>query len=414
MKILVISYHYLPEENPRVFRWSSIVSHWLSSGHDVSVITATQNNFKEYKKDSSQTIIITENLIGKYIRQFSLEKYPKLIKKCIRLFNEIFIKSIRWPDFSWPWILNARRRALRHLKENQDTDIIISVSHPFSSHLIGNAVKKKYPKIRWIMDIGDPFCFLYDTQPNNFLFYNKLNKYIERKFFSRSNFISVTTKETMDEYSKLFPESKAKIKVIPPLISPESKNFFNNYENKSQLNNKKLRFVYIGTLYAGIRHPKKLLDMLSDVRKYLKSNFEIHFYGPVVDIDISTFNNSYIYFHSSVCHYEALQLMMEADILINIGNTTKFQFPSKLVEYVSTGKPVLNIISNSDDSSLDFLSNYPLSKSIYLSDENKNNVVSEVTDYIKFTLTRRKKVNHVDMSKYEIQNIASQYELMFF
>ena len=430
MKILVITYHYLPEENPRVYRWSSLVSHWLSCGHDVFVITASQNRYMRNNHDSSHILRVEQNIIGKISYQLTLKNTsseipnpkelrilkncPEILIKWMKGFYSFVIKRFQWPDFAWPWIVNARRRAFQFLKDNSDTDIVISVSHPFSSHLVGYAVKKKYPKIRWVMDAGDPFCFLSESQPNNFKIYNRLNKYIERKFFSQSNFISVTTKETKVVYSKLFPENKAKIKVIPPLINSEAKNIVNIKPKKSQLNNKKLRLVYIGTLYSGIRHPKKMLDMLDDVRTLLNIDFEIHFYGLVNDVDISKLNNSYIYFHGSVSHKEALQLMMQADILINIGNSTKFQFPSKLVEYVSTGKPVLNVISNVDDSSLDFLSNYPISKTIYLSDENINTVVNEVADYIKFTSTRRGIVDHTDTSKYDVQNIANQYEVMFF
>lgn len=430
MKILIISYYYSPDENPRVYRWNSLLSHWISCGHDVSVITASQNRYMRNKGNPSHIIRVSENIIGKIGYQLKLKnisselpvsKKLKILRycsevliKCIKGFYSFTVKKLQWPDFAWPWILNARRRALQFLKDNSDTDIVISVSHPFSSHLIGYAVKKKYPKIRWVMDLGDPFCFLSESQPNNFNIYNRLNKNIERKFFSQSNFISVTTKETKVEYSKLFPENKAKIKVIPPLINSEAKNIVNIKPKKSQLNNKKLRLLYIGTLYSGIRHPKKMLDMLDDVRTLLNIDFEIHFYGLVNDVDISNMNRSYIYFHGGVSHKEALQLMMQADILINIGNSTKFQFPSKLVEYVSTGKPLLNVISNVDDSSLDFLSNYPISKTICMSDENKNTIVNEVADYIKFTSTRRGILCHIDTSKYDVQNIANQYESMFF
>ena len=65
MKILVISYHYVPEENPRVFRWSSIVSHWLSCGHDISVITAADDKHDRNIQDSLHVISVSENLIGR-------------------------------------------------------------------------------------------------------------------------------------------------------------------------------------------------------------------------------------------------------------------------------------------------------------------------------------------------------------
>jgi hypothetical protein len=47
------------------------------------------------------------------------------------------------------------------------------------------------------------------------------------------------------------------------------------------------------------------------------------------------------------------------DVLVNIGNATSHQLPSKLVEYVASGKPILNIARTSSDSSARFLAGYP-------------------------------------------------------
>lgn len=425
-KILIVSYHYLPEENPRVFRWSSIVSHWISCGYNISLMTVSQDKSITKTEDGLNIIRVQENLIGK-IRSasrantsssgqdnielptfFNFVKKSKWIKKIYLL----VIKRLQWPDFAWTWILNARKEILLHLENNPDIDTIISVSHPFSSHVVGFIAKRKYPNIRWIIDIGDPFCFLAESPPNNFLIYNKLNKFIERKYLSLSDFISVTTSEAKNEYLKLFPENKEKISVIPPILSSEATNIFKSSAKKHQSNSKKLKLVYIGTLYSGIRHPQKLLNMLEDVRTILDRDFEVHFIGPVNDVNISKLANSYTYFHGTVTHNSALQFMLDADILINIGNSTRYQLPSKLVEYVCSGKPVLNVISSKNDSSRAFLANYQMSKTVELSVEITNETLREVADFIKFASTNNFMVNNSDMSKYSVKNISKQYELM--
>ncbi len=74
MKILIVSYHYLPEENPRTFRWSSIVSHWLSCGYDVSVITASQDKHGSKTQDCLHVIRVPENLIGRIRHKLSRKK----------------------------------------------------------------------------------------------------------------------------------------------------------------------------------------------------------------------------------------------------------------------------------------------------------------------------------------------------
>ena len=404
------------------------MSQLLSRGHSVSVITSSDNN--QYKKDgdSMHIIRVPENLIGrirskiskKYISnpglnesKFSRHKGSKLISNVVKGLYSFAIKKFQWPDFAWTWIFNARKAVFNYLEDNSEIDVVISVSHPFSSHLVGSIVKQKYPNIRWIMDIGDPFCFLIQSPPNNFLIYNRLNKFIERKYFSIADYISVTTSETKSEYLKLFPEIDRKIIVIPPILSNLASKILKTEKEKLKSNHQPLRLVYIGTLYSGIRHPKKILKILAEVRTLLNSDFEIHFYGPTNDIEISNLTNSYTFFHGAISHDAALRFMLDADILINIGNSTQFQLPSKLVEYICSGNPVLNIISSSSDSSKVFLTHCQMAKTIELSGEITKEIVNEVADYISFASTNILKVNNSDLSKFSVQNISKQYEVLF-
>jgi hypothetical protein len=51
--------------------------------------------------------------------------------------------------------------------------------------------------------------------------------------------------------------------------------------------------------------------------------------------------------------------MRDADILVNIGNATPHQLPSKLVEYAAAARPILNLASATDDTAVAFLVAYP-------------------------------------------------------
>jgi hypothetical protein len=44
MKILIISYSYYPDLNPRAFRWTSIAEYWARKNYDVTVITTSNQN----------------------------------------------------------------------------------------------------------------------------------------------------------------------------------------------------------------------------------------------------------------------------------------------------------------------------------------------------------------------------------
>ena len=105
--------------------------------------------------------------------------------------------------------------------------------------------------------------------------------------------------------------------------------------------------------------------------------------------------------------------MWEADVLINIGNTTTFQLPSKLIEYASMSKPILNISSVNGDSSTKFLSSYPLAKNIYIEDLITDDLIKETADYLNNVSIMDLNYNDTWLNSYTIENIAKEYESLF-
>ena len=75
-----------------------------------------------------------------------------------------------------------------------------------------------------------------------------------------------------------------------------------------------------------------------------------------------------------VPHCEAVNSMLSADCLVNVGNSTSYQLPSKLIEYMATGNPILNISSISDDLSSKMLQNYPGGYNWTLYNDNDNDL----------------------------------------
>ena len=61
----------------------------------------------------------------------------------------------------------------------------------------------------------------------------------------------------------------------------------------------------------------------------------------------------------------ALQAMADADIMINIGNSVPVHMPSKTLEYINTGKPMVNIYKMEDCPTLYYTKRYPLALNLY-------------------------------------------------
>lgn len=121
----------------------------------------------------------------------------------------------------------------------------------------------------------------------------------------------------------------------------------------------KLTCVFAGRIYHGIRNPAytvKLFEQLTD------RNIQLHMYG-VTDEELASFKikpTAGTVFCHGLCPLEQVQeKIRQADIVVNIGNIMTNQVPSKIFEYISSCKPIINIAANSNCPSVAYLNRYP-------------------------------------------------------
>lgn len=380
-RILIISHSYKPCLTPRSFRWTAIAEKWVQQGGKVDVVCSWLPGLSRSEIVSGVAVYRVGGEIIERMRSIlrpesqSATEYKNnsssstvknnmpasLIMTAVRFIHDIFWKNLYWPDYACTWIGPASNKALE-LCRTEDYSAIISVSDPFSSHLAGRKVKLHYQQVNWLVDIGDPFCFRDDIPTNNLRIYKSLNVKAERAIFDEADGISVTCQQTADKYAELFTEFKNKIEVIPPLLSitPGQKKTGTFFPSSSSL-----RFLYIGTLYRSIRSPELLLKLFALLNENNPSTkIELHFVGSInkcedLFLKYHQMIGSQIFLHGQVDRDSAICAMEEADILVNIGNFNCYQLPSKIVEYASLGKPILNLTTIDDDSSQLFLKDYP-------------------------------------------------------
>jgi hypothetical protein len=125
-----------------------------------------------------------------------------------------------------------------------------------------------------------------------------------------------------------------------------------NYEDKITL-------LFAGRIYTDIRSPEFFLRVISK----LDERFRIVFIGqdchnikkyilPETKVEIIT--------RPAIPYSEILQEMANADILINIGNSVPVHLPSKTLEYINTGKPIVNFYKFDKCPTLYCTERYPL------------------------------------------------------
>ena len=372
MKVLIICYCYPPDPGPRAYRWSAIAEHWADMGHEMHVISGWKLGALEEELLGAVHVhrvggAFSENLRlwierrrgraknGGPQREESLggERFSGWAR-IAKILHDATWKKVYWPDSTCLWFFSARKTALRLAKET-GFDAVISTSTPYTGHLVGRAVKAARGGIHWMVDIGDPFWF---SRPsvNNSSLHGKRNHRSEQEILELCDSATVTVASCRREYEEAFSGVDGKIGVVPPLFSGEC-----TKTPRSSAGRKKL--IFTGSLYRDIRNPDFLLRLLSAVFERVPE-VEAHFYGRVNDCaecfaEYENLKGTNLFLHGQVAREVALKATFEADVLINIGNDTNYQLPSKLVDYAASGLPIVNIVSVADDSSIDFLSSYP-------------------------------------------------------
>lgn len=134
----------------------------------------------------------------------------------------------------------------------------------------------------------------------------------------------------------------------------------------------KIRLVYAGTLYKQLRNPESLLNILVDLSK--KIEIEAYFLGGG-DCDellnkAERDSKGVVKYLGMQPHDIAIQYIASADVLLSIGNVESPMAPSKIYEYMATGKPIIHTYTYEKDPCKEPLNKY--GNSLILKNDDKN------------------------------------------
>lgn len=434
---MLIAHDYPPRISARAIRWSAVAEYWAQRGNRLDVISAWQSDLPQEEWIRGVHVhrvnaLWLERLRGWFKKRRASAPDPptggsdepsprtenrRITRLASWAYHSVY-KQLYWPDSAFPWYRSSVNQARRLLSQDR-YDAILTVSPYFTAHLIGMRIHKEFPQTRWLVDIGDPFSYLEFEHPNNRRLYNALNYRSEQRVFRHAHAVTVTTKETLNRYAVLFPDCATKLHVIPPLLSKSA-----SEDNPPPIfpEDRKVRLMYVGRLYRDVRSPDFLLRLFTALLDTaLGDRLELHFIGDTREVGASFVSYSSligkkILLHGTISHGMAEQMMREANILVNIGNKTSYQLPSKVVEYANTGRPILNLAQIEKDSSAAFFETYPAV--LNLLDSKEADFNQHVKDLNKFINEPPSEIDRGVMeqwlSQFQVEAISAKYERILF
>jgi glycosyltransferase involved in cell wall biosynthesis len=357
MRLLVVTAWYAPLSHPRAHRWTAIAEQWATEGHEVHVVCAQQRGAAQSGQERGVQVhrVGYDSLKSIFFRKINdhherghAGRNPARPSWPMRVLMSAYRHWWqRWyyPDDACVWHRSAHKKIVQ-LLDNQIFDAVYTVSYPFTGHLLGLGIRQRYPHLRWVADVGDPFGIL--EPPINR--WRTRSRADEQRVLCTADAVVVTTEATAQLFKNHYDTAATRhLRVIAPLLHPLP----TQVAHPTIPPDGGIELGFFGTLYLGIRPPDALLALLAQTevaRPDLAARLRVRMWGnlPVAYADVLARHPS-IRLEGWVPRPAAQAAMQRSHALLHLGNATPHQLPSKVVDYLAAGRPVVHLSSVDSD-----------------------------------------------------------------
>lgn len=372
---------------------------------DIKFKDVTDNILRELQKyiDSSLNIISDEKLKEDY--QNELEKRLSDIRNLLLL-----------PDGNAIWANNVIKELDNRIDFNE-INLVYSTSGPYSAHIVGEYIKKKY-HVPWVADFRDQWMnnpyIDYDKDSLRY----KLESNIEKNIVINCDKMITTTPISRKNYINEYKVDKEKIITITNGYDEDD---FKKLPN-NKISKKKFKIIHNGSFYLK-RNPYTFFIAINNLinNKLIDKKFiEIIFNGKndeKIIREIETIlgeNKDILIINGYLSHEESLFEAYRADILLLIcgsGEAAKEVYTGKVFEYLRLKRPIM-AISPSGSLVEELLEETKCGLSIEYDDIDK--IEKSILYYYKAWLNNVvMKVEALNIEKYERRNLTKQLSQVF-
>jgi hypothetical protein len=335
-RIVAISYAYPPLKWPRSVQVHRLLYGLAEIGHHITLLCAEPKSGFGAIDESLKTLPLHESIEIVQVKAYYTNKLVRAAYKLIPALKQL-------PDEFNAWIIPAIYSGRKVIRNYGTDTVLCTFSNPWSDHIVGLCLKRQF-NIPWIAHFSDPWAFNSYFQWGNYI--NKLQKKMENSVIEAADQVVFVSEETRNLFSEHYGRNLNKKSVAISHISAPELEIMRRTRHKQG----RILFTHTGDFY-GPRTPKYFLQALSELREdsYFSSvlpkvmligNIEPKYQLLLEEKGLQDI----VEIHKPVPYIESLQYIIDSDVVILIDAQSDEQsvfFPSKLVEYIGSGNPIL-------------------------------------------------------------------------
>lgn len=353
-KVLIVTYYWPPGSGAGVQRWLKF-SKYLPEHEWEPVVLTVDPKYAAYpavdrslEKEIPENLLVFKTKATDYFRLYSRDKsripssgFAAENNKGFKGYVARFIRGNFFiPDPRRGWNKYAVNKA-SEIIETTGINHLITTSPPHSTQLIGLELKKKYPALRWIADLRDPWTDIYYYREFYPTFFSRmLDLYYEKSVLQKADSIITVGRSLKDIFASKVRDSNLKIEII--------QNGYDNEDFSGLSPTRPMIFTisYIGTL-SDMYNTKGFFNVLKDLNEN-GIDFRLRFIGYVSDYQKNIIRLSGLDAKTEFLPYSdhsvAVRSMLDSSALLLVipeHKSSKSIITGKLFEYLASGKPVI-------------------------------------------------------------------------
>ena len=327
---------YYPTYSPPGICLEKIVA-YLKKRYDITIIAWRRSN--EITEDRFDFDGVHVVQVSDWLNRIQMNALGHSAKK--RFWKIVRqIHSLLRGEGVYYWVRRTMRRELERQHAEAPFERMLSVGFPITTHQACQDFAARHPEVRWITYSTDTY---YKSKTGSrFRFIAKYRSLAERAAYRAAdhNFFSREIMNVCQDF--LGSMVLAKSSILDYMLfepSPPS-GFDTSFLKPGQIN-----LLYAGGFIEKARSPEYFLDILARLPPSSKIVWHIFSSGCYADLlqDFARRHPNRLVYHQPVKVHEIRDVMSACDILVNVSNDMDQFFPSKVFDYLSTGKPILNL-----------------------------------------------------------------------